>query len=130
MLLIAALQGAAVGVFILYPTNEFVYFYEHRPGDVTPIRFAMSQLQQSLRGGTPRKTAFYAIVGMVLSLSGAPLYSSMQQRSERIEQLSAALGGDLRALIARGEASTRSSSRPSAGTCGRTSSTARWRRRS
>jgi hypothetical protein len=103
MLLIAALLGAAVGVFVLYPTNEFVYFYEHRPGDATPISFAMSQLQQSVRGGTPKKTAFYAIVGMVLSLSGALLYSSMQQRSERIAQLSAALGGDLRALIARGE---------------------------
>jgi len=43
------------------------------------------------------------LVGMLLSVSGALLYSSMQRRSERIEQLSVALGGDLRALIARGE---------------------------
>jgi hypothetical protein len=60
-------------------------------------------MQSSLRGGTPKKTAFYAIVGIVLSVSAAALYSAMHRRSERIEQLSAALGSDLRALIGRGE---------------------------
>lgn len=101
---IAAFLGAVVGVFILYPINEFVYFYEHRPlVESTPGAFALSQLQSSLRGGTPLKTAFYLIVGVVLSIAGAALYSTMHRRSERIEQLSAALGDDLRALIARGE---------------------------
>ena len=104
MLVIAALLGAAVGIFILYPTNEFVYFYEHRPlTESTPGGFALSQLQSSLRGGTPKKTVFYVIVGIVLSVSAAVFYAAMHQRSERIEQLSAALGDDLRALIARGE---------------------------
>lgn len=103
-LAIAVFLGIVVGIFILYPTNEFVYFYEHRPlSESTPGQFMVSQLQSSLRGGTPKKTAFYAIVGMVLSASGAALYSVMHRRSERIEQLSAALGEDLRALIARGE---------------------------
>jgi Putative DNA-binding domain len=103
-LVIAAFLGVAAGIFILYPTNEFVYFYEHRPlSESTPGQFMLSQLQSSLRGGTPRKTAFYAIVGAVLSVSAAAVYSAMHRRSERIEQLSAALGGDLRALIARGE---------------------------
>jgi len=104
MLLLALLLGAAVGIFVLYPTNEFVYFYEYHPGAAkTPGGFALEQLQRSLYGGTPKKTIFYALVGMLLSVSGALLYSSMQRRSERIEQLSVALGGDLRALIARGE---------------------------
>jgi hypothetical protein len=103
-LIIAVFLGAAVGIFILYPTNEFVYFYEHRPlAESTPGGFALSQLQQSLRGGTPRKTVFYAIVGVLLSVSAAVLYSAMHRRSQRIEQLSAALAGDLRSLIARGE---------------------------
>jgi len=104
MFAISAVLGALVGVFVLYPTNEFVYFYEHRALDSnTPTGYAFSQLQQSLRGGTPRKTAFYTIVGMVLSISAAAVYSAIHRRSERIEQLSAALGGDLRVLIARGE---------------------------
>ncbi len=103
-LAVAAFLGAAVGIFILYPINEFVYFYEHRPlVESTPGGFAVSQLQSSLRGGTPRKTAFYVIVGVVLSISGAAFYSVMHRRAERIEQLSAALGDDLRALITRGE---------------------------
>ena len=92
---IAAFLGAVVGIFILYPTNEFVYFYEHRPvSESTPGQFTLSQLQSSLRGGTPKKTVFYAIVGVLLSVSAAGLYSAMHRRSERIEQLSSALGGD------------------------------------
>jgi len=103
-LVVAAFVGAVVGVFILYPTNEFVYFYEHRPSpESTPGRFALSQLQTSLRGGTPKKTVFYAVVGALLSVSAAALYSAMHRRSQRIEQLSTALGEDLRALVARGE---------------------------
>lgn len=104
MYAIALLLGAAVGIFILYPTNEFVYFYEYQPSaDTTAGNFAIHQVQRSLRGQTPRKTFFYAIVGVILSIGGAGLYSTMQRRSERIEQLSAALAGDLDTLIARGE---------------------------
>ncbi len=102
-LIIFAIIGVAAGIFILYPTNEFVYFYEHRPGEFTPAAFAVSQLRQSLGGGTPKKTAFYGVVGLILSMSAAGLYSTLHRRSERIEQLSAALAGGLRALIARGE---------------------------
>jgi len=107
ILAVAAVLGALVGVFILYPVNEFVYFYEHRPlVESSPSAFALSQLQASLRGGTPRKTAFYVIVGVILSIAGAASYSAMHRRAERIEQLSTALGDDLRALIARGESAS------------------------
>ena len=104
MFAIALLLGAAVGIFVLYPTNEFVYFYEYQPtADRQPMDFAVHQMQRSLQGQTPRKTIFYAVVGMILSVGGALLYTSMQRRAERIEQLSAALEGDLHKLIARGE---------------------------
>ena len=104
MYAIALLLGAAVGIFVLYPTNEFVYFYEYQPtADTTAGGFAVHQIQRSLRGQTPRKTIFYAIVGIILSIGGAGLYSSMQRRSQRIDQLSAALESDLQTLIAKGE---------------------------
>ncbi len=107
MYAIALLLGAAVGIFVLYPTNEFVYFYEYQPtADTTAGGFAAHQMQRSLRGQTPRKTIFYAIVGIMLSLGGAGLYSSMQRRSERIDQLSAALESDLQTLIAKGESAS------------------------
>jgi hypothetical protein len=100
---IALLLGAAVGIFVLYPTNEFVYYYEYRPGNSTAGSFALAQIHRSVRGQTPAKTTFYAVVGMLLSVSGAVLYSSMQRRSQQIEQLSAALQSDLQTLIAQGE---------------------------
>src|ERR1700759_431054 len=101
---IAIFLGALVGIFILYPTNEFVYFYEYKPtADTRPVDFAVHQMQRSLQGQTPKKTVFYAIVGIVLSVGGALLYSSLQRRSARIEQLSAALESDLRTLIMQGE---------------------------
>jgi schlafen family protein len=100
---IAFLLGAAVGIFVLYPTNEFVYYYEYRPGNSTAANFALMQLHRSMTGQTPEKTTFYAIVGIVLSVCGAGLYSTMQRRSQRIEQLSAALESDLDTLIAQGE---------------------------
>lgn len=103
---VAVLLGAAVGVFVLYPTNEFVYYREYGPGNSTAASFAVYQVHRSLRGQTPEKTVLYAIVGMILSVGGAGLYSSMQRRSQRIEQLSAALGSDMRSLIAQGESAT------------------------
>lgn len=103
---IALLLGAAVGIFVLYPTNEFVYYYEYQPGNSTAADFALYQMHRSLRGQTPEKTTFYAIVGMILSVGGAGLYSGMVRRSERIEQLSAALESDLETLIERGESAT------------------------
>jgi hypothetical protein len=106
MFAIALLLGAAVGIFVLYPANEFVYYYEYRPGNSTAADFALTQMQRSVKGQTPEKTTFYAIVGMILSVSGAGLYSSMQRRSERIEQLSAALQSDLHTLIAQGESAS------------------------
>ncbi len=101
---IALLLGAAVGVFVLYPTNEFVYYQEYQPpGNSTAAEFTVSQMHRSIRGQTPKKTTFYAIVGMILSIGGAVLYSSMQRRSQQIEQLSAALQSDLQTLIGQGE---------------------------
>jgi hypothetical protein len=104
MFAIALLLGAAVGIFVLYPANEFVYYQEYQPpGNSTAAEFTVSQMHRSIRGQTPKKTAFYAIVGMILSIGGAGLYSSMQRRSQQIEQLSAALESDLQTLIAQGE---------------------------
>jgi hypothetical protein len=101
---LALLLGAAVGIFVLYPANEFVYYYEYQPpGTSTAANFTLLQMRRSINGQTPKKTAFYAIVGIILSVGGAGLYSSMQRRSERIEQLSAALQSDLHTLIAQGE---------------------------
>ena len=102
----ALLLGIAAGVFVLFPVNEFVYYSEYQETGRPAVRFAVTQLQQALAGNRPKKIAFYAIVGVVLSLGGAATYLSMAQRALQIRQLSAALDGDIRGTITRGESST------------------------
>ena len=100
----AAVLGVAVGVFVLLPLNEFVYFEEYgRPGSSSGIAFATSQVSSALHGGMPRKTALYAVAGLILSLSGGAVFSSLAERQREILRLSSALEGDLRLLIAKGE---------------------------
>lgn len=100
----AALVGIAAGVFVLFPLNEFVYFEEYRPpGFSSGLGFAGVQLTNALHGAKPKKTVFYAIAGVILSLSAAVVYSSTAERQREIERLSSALEGDLDALIAKGE---------------------------
>ncbi len=102
----AILLGIAVGVFVLFPINEFVYHSEYQTTGAPAVRFAGAQLQQALHGQRPKKTAFYSAVGILLSLSGAAIYASMVRRSEKIRQLSAALDEDIRSQIARGESAS------------------------
>ena len=100
---VALVLGVAVGVFVLLPINEFVYYSEFHATGRPAISFATDQLNQALHGRMPRKTVFYAIVGAVLSLGGAAIYASMARRTEQIRQLSAALEEDVRGTIAQGE---------------------------
>jgi hypothetical protein len=101
---IATLLGLAAGVFVLLPLNEFVYYEEYgSSGYSSGIAFATDQVGSALHGGMPKKTAFYAIAGVVLSLSAGLIYSVIAARQREILRLSSALEGDLRVLIARGE---------------------------
>ena len=100
---VALLLGIAAGIFVLFPINEFVYYSEYQATGQPAVRFAVDQVGEALRGQRPKKTVFYAAVGMVLSLGGAAIYASMARRSEKIRQLSAALEEDVRLVIARGE---------------------------
>ena len=102
----AILLGIAVGVFVLFPINEFVYYSEYQVTGAPAVRFAGAQLQQALHGQRPKKTLFYSAVGILLSLGGATIYASMVRRSEKIRQLSAALDEDIRSQIARGESAS------------------------
>ena len=102
--LIAAVLGLAVGVFVLFPLNEFVYFKEYgSPGFTSGIGFATAQVSAALYGGRPKKTVVYGLAGMLLSLLAAGVFSSLAEREREIARLSSALEGDLRTLIARGE---------------------------
>ncbi len=103
LFLIPVLVGAVVGVLFLIPVNELVFFYEHRPGEGSALRFAMDHLWHALLGGTPLKTLFYAGVGAFLGLVSAIFYNALYKRTLRIKHLSEELEKDLLPLIAHGE---------------------------
>jgi hypothetical protein len=104
--IVALLLGIAVGIFVLFPASEFVYYSEYHETGTPAVQYAVAQVQQALRGQKPKKTVFYSLVGVILSLSGAAIYASMVRRSEKIQQLSAALEEDVRLVIARGESAS------------------------
>lgn len=103
---VAVILGVIVGICVLLPVNEFVYYTEFYEPGRPAVSFAVNQLSQALHGNMPKKAVFYSIVGVVLSLGGAAIYASMVRRTEQIRQLSAALDDDVQLLIARGESAT------------------------
>lgn len=103
---VAVVLGIVVGVCVLLPVNEFVYYSEFQATGRPAVSFALNQLSQAVRGNLAAKTGFYAMVGVALSLGGAAIYASMARRSDKIRQLSAALEGDVRQQIANGESAT------------------------
>lgn len=101
--LTSAVFGAFIGVFILYPVNDFVYFHEHGVREPSAFNYVLNQLVASINGETPRKTMFYAQVGIVLGILITWLYSFMHKKFQRIQQLSLELERDVMATILQGE---------------------------
>ncbi|MCK5666960.1 MAG: hypothetical protein KAI17_25915, partial [Thiotrichaceae bacterium] len=63
----AAVIGALTGVLILYPINDFIFYFEIEGNDLqrnvsTALNYAFDQLKSSLAGNTPQKTLFLAQV--------------------------------------------------------------------
>ena len=61
--LIPVLIGILVGVLFLIPVNALVFYYEHRPGDVSALEYATDELRRAFTGASPLKPLFYACVG-------------------------------------------------------------------
>lgn len=102
----AALVGAVIGVFVLYPFNEWVYYLEHeqfRAAHPHALDFVFGQLRDSLHGHMPQKTLLYALAGASLGTLTALLYATLHHRWLEIQHLSEELGKDLDALIQQGE---------------------------
>ena len=85
--------GALANIFILYPTNEFVYFEEYRAEATRPNDSTVGPDETVAAGVTPRKTMFYAIVGVVFSVA-APAF---------VHGSAAPPEGDLTTLLAQDE---------------------------
>ncbi len=100
------LGGAVFGFFVLYPINEFVYYYEYGVERPSVWAFIYNQVLSSLKGNTPLKTVFYAGVGALFGMLVAFLFDAWRKKMEHIQQLRSALEENLGALIAQGEGPT------------------------
>ncbi len=103
MYLAFAIAGALFGIFILDPINDFVYFHEHGVDEPSVSKYILEELKLSLSGKTPKKTYFYAQVGVVIGLVVAWMYGLIHRRIEHIEQLSDEIDKDLPGTIRQGE---------------------------
>ena len=99
----AIFGGAVIGFFVLYPINEFVYYYEYDIQTPSVWSFVSKQLFNSLKGNTPLKTTFYAGIGALLGVGVALLFNAWRKKMEHIQELRSALEENLGALIAQGE---------------------------
>jgi hypothetical protein len=107
--ILAAIAGAMIGILILHPASEIVFFYEYEQYEadaLTASQFVFGQLHDSLRGRNLGKTIFYSVVGTLLGLLTAGIYSSLSSRLRYIQQLSEELEKDVKTLISQGESSS------------------------
>ena len=106
LFVIPILAGALIGVFFLYPVNEFVYFHEHDPSPGTGWAYTWEQLWLGITWHYPIKVPFYAGIGAFLGLLAAFFFNSLYKSTAQIKQLSDELQKDLLALISHGESAT------------------------
>jgi len=108
--LFATLIGALAGIFIFYPINDFIFYFEREGTDLqkdvgTAITYAYEQLISSLTGKTPKKTLFLIQVGGLFGFIIAIIYELLHHRLQRINRLSSELSVNLQQLINQGEGS-------------------------
>lgn len=101
--LAALLGGAAVGLFVLRPINDFVAWHEHEVNAASALEYVRAELAGSLYGFKWLKSVFYAGVGALFGVLAAIFHESVLERNQRIERLTSELQHDLAALIASGE---------------------------
>lgn len=118
--------GALVGVLILQPVNDLIYWFQYDPDAATAGGYVWHQLWASLVGAEWRKGLFYAGVGALVGALTAAVSRRVLTQQRRMVQLTMELERDLIALIAKGESRRGESSRRFAGTSRLTRSTRRW----
>jgi hypothetical protein len=103
LLILQGLIGILVGVFILHPLSEYVYFIEYRIEGQSEIAFILRRLFASLKGHMLPLTIGYGLLGGMLGVVFALLTARLAERNHLIRQLTEELGNSIRVIINDGE---------------------------
>ena len=101
--ILSAIIGAIVGIFIFFPLNEFIFFYDQEQYASSLWSYVFDQLTHSLKGSIPKKTVLYSITGSLLGVLSTGIYRLLSRRQQYIQLLSEELTKDIKILIAQGE---------------------------
>ena len=107
--IITTIVGAIIGLLILFPLNQVVFFHEYvqyEKNGATVIQFVQEQFNKLYHGESLGKLIFYSTTGALLGLLTARIHVSLNSKLRYIEQLSSELAKDFKKLISNGESST------------------------
>lgn len=103
LLILQGIIGVLVGIFILHPLSEFVYYIEYRVEGQSEIAFIIGRLLASLRGEILTYTFGYGVLGGLLGVAFGLLTANLVERNQLIQQLTLELGNSIRVIIDEGE---------------------------
>jgi len=105
ILVLAVFFGLLIGVFLLLPINEIVYYYELHMHlqNITLSQYILNLLYRISCGEFTVKTVFFGSVGGVLGVVASFFYSTLHKRTLKIRSLSGELEKSFPVMISQGE---------------------------
>lgn len=107
--IIAGFIGAVIGIILIFPVNEAIYYYEHlkhQTNAPTLNVFIINEYVILFGGKIPEIAIFYIIFGAILGLTFFTVFRYFQRKTIHIRQLIKELERDINLLISQGENST------------------------
>ena len=102
---LSAVIGTIVGIFVLFPMNEFIFFHDQQQYASSLDGYFWDKLSDSLKGSIPQKTVLYSITGSLLGILTMGIHRVLSKRQQYIQLLSKELTKDIKVLISQGEGS-------------------------
>jgi len=101
----AALIGAAVGVFLLAPSYDYISSRENNADPISSLEYVFTQIREIATGHINQNSLllFYAEIGAMLGLLSLGFYKLLHRRLSYLESLKAELDKDLPSIIRQGE---------------------------
>ncbi|GAB6141153.1 hypothetical protein JCM14076_18820 [Methylosoma difficile] len=101
----AAIIGAAIGIFILAPSYDYINSREQNADPLSSMEYAIYQVQEILTGKITQNNLvlFYAEIGAMLGLLSLGIYKTLHKRLVRLDSLQSELGKDLPSIVRQGE---------------------------